>query len=101
MKKISIVALSILLASCSSTKSQKQADVSRYMNTITSDELKTHLYIVASDENEGRDTGSEGQKKAGKYLVAQYEKNGISYPKAANGWYQKVPSEFMARGFAP
>ncbi len=101
-KKIfSLVALTSLLISCSSTKSQKQADVSKYMNTITADELKTHLYIVASDENEGRDTGTEGQKNAGKYLISQYEKNNISYPEKANGWYQKVPSEFMARGFAP
>jgi hypothetical protein len=32
------------------------------MNSITADELKTHL-IVASDEMEGRETGSAGQKK--------------------------------------
>lgn len=100
--KIIVLGLSSLfLIGCSSTKSIGQADVTKYMNTITPSELKTHLYIVASDENEGRDTGTEGQKRAGKYLVTQYEKNGISYPKAADGWYQKVPSEFMARGFAP
>jgi hypothetical protein len=100
--KVIVLGLSSLfLIGCSSTQSIGQADVTKYMNTITPSELKTHLYIVASDENEGRDTGTEGQKKAGKYLVTQYEKNGISYPKAADGWFQKVPSEFMARGFAP
>lgn len=105
MKKIilPISFLFFLTLSCSSAKvaQPKNADVTKYMNTISSDELKTHLYIVASDENQGRDTGSEGQKSAGKYLISQYEKNGISYPKEGNGWYQKVPSEFMARGFAP
>lgn len=101
-QKIIILGLSSLfLISCSSIKSNGQPDVTKYMNTISPDELKTHLYIVASDENEGRDTGSEGQKNAGKYLISQYEKNNISYPKEGNGWYQKVPSEFMARGFAP
>jgi hypothetical protein len=44
------------------------------MNTITADELKTHLYIVAADEMEGRETGSAGQKKAGVYLIDQYKK---------------------------
>lgn len=105
MKKIiiPISALLLLTLSCSSTKvaQPKVADVTKYMNTITPEELKTHLYIVASDENQGRDTGSEGQKNAGKYLISQYEKNAINYPKEGNGWYQKVPSEFMARGFAP
>jgi hypothetical protein len=42
--------------SCSSTKITESADNSdptKYMNTITANELKTHLYIVA-DGMEGR-----------------------------------------------
>lgn len=103
-KLISGTLLSLFLLGCSSTSkvtNTKPADVSKYMNTITADELKTHLYIVASDEMGGRDTGTEEQKKAGKYLIDQYKKEGISFPKEATDWYQKVPSEFMARGFAP
>jgi hypothetical protein len=46
------------------------------MNSITADELKTHLYIVASDEMEGRETGSAGQKKTGEYLINHYTKKG-------------------------
>lgn len=90
----------IILASCTTAKLQ-QTTVKDYMNTITANELKTHLYIVASDENEGRDTGTKGQKKAGQYLITQYKNNGINFPPKATNWYQKVPSEFMARGFAP
>ena len=104
MKKVLISgALSILLlTNCNSVpKAQKTADVSEYMNTITSEELSKHLYIVAADDMEGRDTGTEGQKKAGKYLIEQYKANGISYPPQASDWYQKVPSEFMAKGFSP
>tara|TARA_Y100000815_G_C13316169_1_gene490509 strand:- start:397 stop:1485 length:1089 start_codon:yes stop_codon:yes gene_type:complete len=94
--------LTLLLISCNAVpKAQTEADVTKYMNTITAPELSTHLHIVASDEMEGRDTGTEGQKKAGKYLIEQYQKSGISFPPKAEGWYQKVPSEFMAKGFAP
>jgi Zn-dependent M28 family amino/carboxypeptidase len=57
--------------------------------------LKTQLYIVASDEMEGRDTGSEGQKKAGRYLIEQYQKMGISHPKSMTSFYQTIPSESM------
>ena len=63
--------------------------------SINSDELKTHLYIVASDEMEGRDTGSEGQKKAGRYLISQYEKMGVSHPKSMKDYYQIVPKEAL------
>jgi Zn-dependent M28 family amino/carboxypeptidase len=65
------------------------------MNSITTEELKTHLYIVASDEMEGRETGSAGQKKAGEYLVGQYKKAGISFPKGATSFYQAVPAAFL------
>lgn len=99
MKKIfllgSIFALTI---SCSGQKGIV-SDVSKYMNTITADELKTHLYIVASDEMEGRDTGSKGQKKAGLYLISQYKKNNIPFPKGADSYYQKVPAEFMNKEY--
>ncbi|TRW23888.1 M28 family peptidase [Flavobacterium zepuense] len=105
MKKLFIVPLAFLVFSCSSTKNKQKdyakADVAKYMKTITDADLKKHLYIVASDEMEGRNTGEPGQKKAGKYLISQYEANGISFPKAATDWYQKVPSAFMARNFSP
>jgi Iap family predicted aminopeptidase len=93
----------LFLTSCSSaqTNQKSKADAGTYLNSITAEELKTHLYIVAGDEMEGRDTGTEGQKKAGKYLIDQYKKNGISHPPVAADWYQKVPSEYMKRGFSP
>lgn len=82
------------------TKPVKPAIVN-YMNSITAEELKTHLYIVASDEMQGRNTGEEGQKKAGKYLIEQYVKNGISFPKGASTFYQPIPSSYFQRAFAP
>ena len=107
MKKIIIFGLALVLLSCSgtqtkpATKISKPLDVQSYINSITSDELKTHLTIVASDEMQGRDTGSEGQKKAGNYIIEQHKKNGIPFPKGATSYYQRVPSEYMKKGFSP
>ncbi|MBP6039458.1 MAG: M28 family peptidase [Flavobacterium sp.] len=104
MKKniLSLVALAIVVVSCStSQKATKVADVVVYKNSITSAELSKHLYIVADDNMEGRNTGEPGQKRAGEYLINEYKKNGISFPPGATDFYQKVPSEFMKRGFAP
>lgn len=96
-----MLSLSCLVLSCGSTNKKNKDYIPEYMNTITAANLKKDLYVVASDEMEGRNTGEEGQKKAGKYLISQYEENGISYPKGADGWYQPVPSEFMQRAFSP
>lgn len=105
MKKLSLFLLSLTLASCGAGKDKKHdyagVDVAKYMNTITPADLKTHLYIVANDSMEGRNTGTEGQKKAGRYLISQYKAMGISYPPAADGWYQPVPAEYMQRAFSP
>ena len=40
---------------------------------MTAPELSKHLYIVAGDAMEGRNTGEPGQKKAGKYLIEELE----------------------------
>ncbi len=101
MKKIIITGLALILLSCSgtqkspATKTTKPLDVNSYINSITSEELKTSLTIVASDEMQGRETGSEGQKKAGQYLIEQYKKNGIPFPKGADSYYQKVPAAYL------
>lgn len=79
----------------------KQVDLTQYLNTITAPELEKHLYIVAADSMQGRDTGSEGQKKAGKYLIAEYQKMRITFPKGATSFYQKVPAAFMKRSYSP
>lgn len=103
MKKLFYLLVVItLFINCSAPKNAKQpADVTKYINSITADELKTHLTIVASDEMEGRNTGSEGQKKAGQYLIDEHKSNGISFPPGATDFYQKVPSEYMKKGFSP
>lgn len=106
MNKIYLLGLWCLVLSCGSTqttanKDYSKADIAKYMNTITEDDLKEHLYIIASDEMEGRNTGEPGQKKAGKYLIKEYQSNKISFPKGATNFYQPVPSEFMSRAFSP
>ncbi|WP_367752276.1 M28 family peptidase [Flavobacterium sp. WC2430] len=102
MKKvISFFALAVAF-SCSSAKTAVEQDNSnptKYMNTITASELKTHLYIVAADSMEGRETGSTGQKKAGQYLISQYKKNNISFPKGATSFFQNVPAEALNKRY--
>jgi len=41
---------------------------------ITAAGLKEHLSVIASAEMEGRETGTEGERKAAAYLISQYRK---------------------------
>lgn len=62
---------------------QQPAQV-KYANTITAGDLKERLTYLASDEMRGRDTGSEEQKVAAKYLADFYKKIGLTGPVAGS-----------------
>ncbi|MEN2487276.1 M28 family peptidase [Flavobacterium sp. B11] len=98
MKKILILFLIVSAYSCKtaqSTTAKDNSDPTKYVKAISEKDLKKMLYTVASDEMEGRETGSKGQKKAGLYMIEQYKKSGISFPKGAKDFYQPVPAAFM------
>ncbi len=46
--------------------------------TITIDELRDHIYYLASDELEGRFPGTSGYEKAIEYVVTQLRQAGLS-----------------------
>src|SRR5260370_424740 len=48
-----------------------------------------HVKFLADDSLEGRDTGSEGLRKAEAYAVEQLQKAGLE-PAGANGFYQPI-----------
>lgn len=102
-KTLYYLALATLVWSCGgsslapTTKSPTPGPVTanKYMETITQEELKTFLTVIAADDMEGRETGSAGQKKAAKYIIEQYKKNGIPFPKGATDYLQNVPAAFL------
>ena len=48
-----------------------------YAGSITKEDLKKQLSIIASAEMEGRETGTEGQRKAAAYIVTQFKAFGL------------------------
>ncbi|MCC3155758.1 M28 family peptidase [Hymenobacter sp. 15J16-1T3B] len=51
-----------------------------YASTITPEDLRKHLSVLASDEYEGRETGEKGQKMAAEYLAKQFAALGLAGP---------------------
>jgi Zn-dependent M28 family amino/carboxypeptidase len=100
MKHFLIIALSVLTVSCNSAQTNSLQKISTrvdYANTITSEELKTHLYTFASDKMEGRMTGTDGQKLAAEYLRNFYMEQGIQAPIEENNYYQTIPASYLGR----
>ena len=80
MKKI-VVLLTVCAASAAAY-AQKLPDPRPFAKTITAEDLKKHLFIVASADFEGRETATEGQRKAAAYIENQFRSLGL---KPGNG----------------
>lgn len=83
MKKFFVLVLSI---STLNSYAQKTARPDVYAKTITPEDLKKHLFIVAGADMEGRETATPGQKKAAAYIESQFKALGLQ--PGNNGSYQ-------------
>ncbi|MDQ3277866.1 MAG: M28 family peptidase [Bacteroidota bacterium] len=84
MKKMLIL---LLFGSTLQAFAQKVAKPEPYAKTITAADAKKHLYILASPEMEGRETGMEGQRKAAAYIEAYFKQLGLE-PGSSEGYQQ-------------
>jgi hypothetical protein len=77
MKKLLIIAIAALTACSTSENPQKVVG-----------NFKKHVEYLASDELEGRETGTEGEIKAAGYIEEEFRKIGLE-PKGTSGFYQE------------
>ena len=80
--------LYLLLLSSATGFAQKVAKPDAYAKTITADDLKRHLYIVAGPEMQGREAGSEGERRAAQYIENEFKRIGLQ--PSANGTYRQT-----------
>ncbi|HEX9510366.1 MAG TPA: M28 family peptidase [Puia sp.] len=73
---MSLASVLIVLTS-GNAQGQKIPDPRPFANAITAQDLKAHLYIVAGKDFEGRETGTEGQRKAAAYIENDFKSLGL------------------------
>ncbi|TAE09434.1 MAG: M28 family peptidase [Bacteroidetes bacterium] len=79
MKK-TILTFLLPICVCSGAWAQKVGNPNEFAQTITAEDLEKHLKVIAADSMEGRDTGSEGMRKAGRYIAAHFKELGLLAP---------------------
>ncbi|MBV1888290.1 MAG: M28 family peptidase, partial [Urechidicola sp.] len=91
MKKLFTLS-ALLFAGFSFAQTSQNEIAMKYAETITIEDLKEDLTILASDALEGRETGKRGQKMAAAYIKAHFEDLGLVGPvKVGDPYYQDVP----------
>src|SRR5690606_11525564 len=72
------------------TNAQKKNTPPYFAKTITAEELRDHLFIVASAEMEGRNTPSPGLEKAADYIEKHFREAGLK-PGNGDSYRQTYP----------
>ncbi len=59
-------------------QAQRSANPRTFAKSITTEDLQKHLYIIAGADMEGRETASEGQRKAAAYIENEFRALGLT-----------------------
>ena len=85
MKKFNLFIITLFISNVFSQ------DISnKYAETITSEELKSLIYVYASDSFEGREAGTRGEILAVEFIRDFYLKNDIKPAKGTENYFQKM-----------
>lgn len=58
---------------------------------VSEDSLRLHIKVLASDAYEGREPGTEGEKKTINYITRAWQKAGLVPAGKDKSWFQPVP----------
>ena len=79
--------LSLLLVTVSLIVSA-QSNPEKYAAIITKESLQKQLTVIAGPGMEGRETGTEGQRKAASYIVSQFKAFGLTAAPGTDNYQQ-------------
>jgi len=99
MKK-TLLSLS-LLALVTAAMGQQDPTAMKYAKVITPELAKQHLSIIASDDYEGRETGTRGAEKAAHYIADEFKSLGLE-PIVKGSYFLDVPvvmAQFKVNSF--
>ncbi|MEO5788866.1 MAG: M28 family metallopeptidase [Gelidibacter sp.] len=110
MKVLFIASVLTLVGSCTNIRYTQKIEnlkesivfedietISKYSNTITSEELSKHVYALCAPDFEGRETGKRGFNKASKFLKDFYVSNDIPSPLGGDNYYQNIPKFYFSK----
>lgn len=94
MKKITLLIIVAFIAfSCKNEKSNAQSNITP--ESIDSTTVRKHLYTLASDEMEGRRTGTRGIDRAATYIEGEFKRIGLKFYDTLSTYRQNFEARNM------
>ncbi len=69
-----------------------------YAQSIKEKDIRAHIAILASDAFEGREPGTEGERKTIAYIADEWSRAGLKPAGPSGSWYQPVPLRSLTAG---
>jgi len=78
-----------------STMMPVEDSLTKFGATIRAEDLKSHVYFLASDSCEGRELGSRGNALAAEYIARHFERLNMRKAPGMNSYFQDVSFQWM------
>ncbi|MEQ8686737.1 MAG: M28 family peptidase [Imperialibacter sp.] len=91
IQKFSLLVLAVVISCAAFAQDKKAIKTSK---TITKEDLYARLEVLTSDSLEGRETATEGQRKAAAFIAGQFKQYGLQpiVPEAdSKSYFQRFP----------
>ncbi len=88
---VAACAACVALAACGLFQERYPQAVREAVSRVSPETLARHMSVLAADDKEGRETGSEGYGRAAEYVAGQFEQMGLEPAFGTSGFYQTVP----------
>jgi len=85
--------LAVLFCACSSEETDIHIDQqakNSALNTILGGDIRAHIEILADDDMQGREAGTEGYQRAVNYVIDQYKAIGLTPISDSNTYLQPI-----------
>jgi hypothetical protein len=91
LARIAVASLALVAAAVPAAAPIRVSEREAAAEQAAADRIRGHVQFLASDELEGRDTGSRGYAVAAQYVAAQFASLGLKPGGAGGGWMLPVP----------
>lgn len=93
------IVVSMSFLSCNPTqKLNNPTTIEKFTQKVSETELKKQLFILAGDEMQGRNAGTQGERLAADHIVSYYKALGISSAKGTDKpYFQTIPAKTFNR----
>ena len=97
LKNISLFSILLLLSGCDNLSPKKAffwSDAESLIQEIEGENIRQHMRVLADDEMQGREAGTDNYDKAANYVIQKYEEYGLK-PLSANDNNYLQPIKFL------